>query len=127
MTDADQSPLRTAAALRREFDQSFAQPPATELARVENFLAVRIGGDAYAMRVAEIAGLYADKRIVPLPSPLPSLLGTVGFRGQIAPVYDLAMLFGYPARPRSGICCAGWCWCAAATWWRWRSTPSTRS
>lgn len=98
MTAADRS-IVGAAALRREFDLSFAQPPATELARLEAFLAVRIGGDAFAMRLTEIAGLYADRCIVPLPSPLSDLLGTAGFRGQIAPVYDLAALLGYAARP----------------------------
>jgi len=88
----------TAAALRREFDRSFASAPITEIARLENMLAVRVGGDAYAIRVAEIGGMYADRRIVPLPSAMPSLLGMTGFRGQLAPVYDLAVLLGYPPR-----------------------------
>jgi purine-binding chemotaxis protein CheW len=92
-----------AAELRREFDRSFAVAPITELARFDNMLAVRIGGDAYAIRLTEVGGLYADRRIVPLPTPVPSLLGMAGFRGQLAPVYDLAALLGYTARSGAGI------------------------
>jgi purine-binding chemotaxis protein CheW len=98
MTQLDKSIATIAASLRREFDRSFAAAPMTEIARVENFLAVRIGGDAYALRVTEIGGIYADRRIVPLSTPLPELLGLAGFRGQIVPVYDLSALLGYPAR-----------------------------
>ncbi|MBI3529213.1 MAG: chemotaxis protein CheW [Betaproteobacteria bacterium] len=98
MTQSDNSIAVTVATLRREFDSSFAQPPATDIALRENFLAVRIGGDAYAIRVAEIGGLYADRHVVPLPTPMPELLGLAGFRGQIAPVYDLAALLGYAPR-----------------------------
>jgi purine-binding chemotaxis protein CheW len=96
MTDAPA--FNSASALRRDFDLSFARPPANERAALESFLAVRVAGDAYAVRLEEVAGLYADRRIAPLPTPLPSLLGTAGFRGQIAPVYDLAALLGYPSR-----------------------------
>ena len=45
----------------------------------------------------EIASLAVDRRIRPLPSPIPELLGIVGLRGAILPVYDLARLLGYPA------------------------------
>ncbi len=85
----------TLLALRQEFDRSFAQAPRMETARAESFLAVRVGADAYALRVAEIGGLFTDRRIMPLPTPMPELLGVAGFRGQIAPVYDLAALLGY--------------------------------
>ena len=85
----------TLLALRQEFDRSFAQAPRLETEPPENFLAVRVGGDAYALRVAEIGGLFTDRRIMPLPTPMPALLGVAGFRGQIAPVYDLAALLGY--------------------------------
>ena len=98
MNEATTVLSETAAALRREFDRSFASAPVTEIARLENMLAVRVGGDAYAIRVAEIGGMYADRRVVPLPSVMPSLLGMTGFRGQLAPVYDLAALLGYPPR-----------------------------
>jgi purine-binding chemotaxis protein CheW len=85
------------AELRREFDGAFALAPKSETARIENLLAVRIGGDGFALRVAQIAGLYSDKPVTPLPSPLVELQGLAGFRGRPAPVYDLAALLGYAA------------------------------
>lgn len=95
------SDLREAAlALRKEFDVSFAEARRLETEQIENLLAIRVGGDPYAIRLAEIGGLHADRRIMPLPTPIPELVGVTGFRGQIAPVYDLATLLGY-ARPPS--------------------------
>jgi purine-binding chemotaxis protein CheW len=83
------------AELRREFDSTFALAPKSETVQMENLLAVRIGGDGFALRVAQIAGLHTDKPVTPLPSPLPELQGLAGFRGRPAPVYDLAALLGY--------------------------------
>lgn len=82
-------------ALRQEFDRSFAQSARPQTDKLENLLALRIEGDPYAIRVTDINGLYTDRRIMPLPSPMAELLGVTGFRGQIAPVYDLAALLGY--------------------------------
>lgn len=97
MTESGAALTGTAAALRREFDRAFAEAPVTHTARFESLMAVRIGGDAYSIHVSEIGGLYADRRIVPFPTTVPELLGLAGFRGQLAPVYDLASLLGYPA------------------------------
>lgn len=85
------------AALRREFDDAFARAPAPAAAAAQPMLAIRVGGHPYALRLAQIAGLHADRHVTALPSALPALLGVSGFRGQIAPVYDLAVLLGYPA------------------------------
>lgn len=90
----------TAQTLRQAFDLSFAQAPRMASENPESLLAIRIGGDPYAIRVTEIGGLHVDRLIMPLPTPVPELLGVTGFRGQIAPVYDLAALLGY-ARGRS--------------------------
>ena len=95
MTPTSPNTSQTLLTLRQEFDFSFAQPPRAATEIPENMLAIRLGGDAYAIRIAEVGGLYADRRIMPLPTPLPELLGVAGFRGQIAPVYDLAALLGY--------------------------------
>jgi chemotaxis signal transduction protein len=92
----------TAAALRVQFDQRFAAPAASSAERFETLLAIRIGGDPYALRLSEIAGLHADRRIESVPSSAAQLLGIVGLRGRMAPVYDLAAILHYPpaANPR---------------------------
>ena len=87
----------TATELRQVFDRSFAEPPQPAKADQIDLLAVEIGGDSHAIRLSEIAGAYADRRVVPLPSAVGELLGLVGFRGLMAPVYDLAALLGYAA------------------------------
>jgi purine-binding chemotaxis protein CheW len=92
----------TVAALRHGFDRSFAEAPTLRSAASEDFLAIRVGGDPYALRVSDIAGLYADRKIVPIPSPAPTLLGIASFRGAMAPVHDLRLVLGYArgAAPR---------------------------
>jgi purine-binding chemotaxis protein CheW len=86
----------TAAALRSAFDESFAVAAASKLERLEGLLAIRVGGDPYVLRLSQITGLYADRRIVAVPSPVVQLLGIVGLRGMMSPVYDLAALLRYP-------------------------------
>jgi purine-binding chemotaxis protein CheW len=88
---------RRATALRDAFDRGFAEPRPTEGPASHRLLALSVGGDPYALGMEEIASLAVDRRIRPLPSPLPELAGIVGVRGAILPVYDLARLLGYPA------------------------------
>lgn len=101
--------VATAAALRRSFDESFAVAAASKLERLEGLLAIRVGGDPYALRLSQISGLYADRRIVAVPSPVVELLGIVGLRGTMLPVYDLAALLRYPpaASPRWMVLAGG--------------------
>ena len=96
------STQRTAAELHRRFDEGFAVPAAAITGRLVNLLAIRVGSDPYALHLSEIAGLHVDLKIVPIPSPKAQLLGIVGIRGEMAPVYDLAALLNYPpaASPR---------------------------
>jgi len=83
--------------LRREFDAAFARP-AREVARdTEDLLEIRVAGSAYALRVAELAGVSAGHRITAVPSTQPALLGLVGIRGVLVPVFDLARLLGESA------------------------------
>jgi chemotaxis signal transduction protein len=86
----------TVAALRRAFDRSFAAPPPAGLAMFEDFLAIRMGEAPYAVRLPEIAGLHAGRKIVPIPRTAPELLGIVGLRGTLVPVFDLHLLLGCP-------------------------------
>jgi purine-binding chemotaxis protein CheW len=83
--------------MRRAFDQAFAEAPPPPGAPAEGFLAVRMAGAPYALRLSEVAGLFKDRRLVPLPSPLAELRGLAGIRGTLVPVFDLAALLGHPA------------------------------
>ncbi len=85
-----------AAELRNAFDRARAAPFAlTTVEQTENLLAIRVSGDRYAIRVSEISGLTADRKIISFPSPIAELLGVAGIRGTLAPVYSLAALLGY--------------------------------
>jgi chemotaxis signal transduction protein len=85
-----------AAELREAFDRSFAQVASSEAGAVENLLAIRVGADPYALRLSELSGLFADKKITWLPSPVSELRGIAGLRGAVHSVYDLGMLLGAP-------------------------------
>jgi chemotaxis signal transduction protein len=87
---------KRAAELRLAFDSSFANPPSVERAATQDLLAIRLGAQKFALRLAEISGLFVDKKITFVPGGSEYLLGIAGFRGVIAPVYDLQRLFGYP-------------------------------
>jgi chemotaxis signal transduction protein len=86
--------MERALAMRREFDHAFTKPVQFDETLKEKFLAIRAGGQPCALRLAEIAGLYADKKITPVPGGHAALLGIAGFRGAILPVYDLPGLLG---------------------------------
>jgi chemotaxis signal transduction protein len=99
----------TATALRSSFDAGFAVAATSMTQPLESLLAIRVGSDPYALRLSQIAGLHADLRIVAIPSPVAQLLGIVGLRGTMAPVYDLAALLRYPsaANPRWMVLAVG--------------------
>jgi chemotaxis signal transduction protein len=97
MTMDDLSLAGRAAELRRAFDRSFADARSVDRPATEDLLAIRVGGDPYALRLSEIAGLVADKRITRVPGPVSALLGLAGLRGAVVSVYDLSALMGYRA------------------------------
>ena len=80
---------RRAAELRRDFDRGFADPPFVGNETKQDLLAIRLGARRLAIRLSEIAGLFADKKITPVPGAAAGMLGIAGFRGSILPVYDL--------------------------------------
>ncbi len=96
MTERSVRLLERAAALRRNFDLGFAEPPRGELPSVEDLLIIRIAEDEYCLRLSQIAGLLVDRRLAPLTSPVPALMGVIGVRGAIVPVYSLRILLAYP-------------------------------
>ena len=93
----------TAAELRNEFDRAYAISLSSDQSeQTENLLAIRLGGDLYAIRVNEIIGLAKDRKTIPLPGPIPELLGVAGIRGGLVSVYSLAALLGYGLNGNSG-------------------------
>ena len=96
MTDIESTLSGRVEELRRVFDQSFAEPIRAVTRQTIDFISIRFTGDAHAIRMDEIAGLFADVRITPCPGPIAELRGLAGFRGALTPVYDLAALLGYP-------------------------------
>lgn len=93
-------PAFDVAAMREAFDRSFAEPAATDRAPGERLLLLRVAGHPYAIRMVEIAGVVADRRIVAVPTSVPGLLGVAGIRGGLVPVYGLAELLGHGADGR---------------------------
>ena len=85
-----------APALRRAFDATFALSIEEAPAAGDDFLSIRLGGDFYALRLTEVAGIFADRKITSLPTGVTELTGLAGFRGAMVPVYDLAALMHYP-------------------------------
>jgi chemotaxis signal transduction protein len=84
-----------AADMRAAFDRSFSGRRRLDAAPTEDFLAIRVASDSYAIRCSEISGLIAGKKITRVPSRAPTLLGMGGFRGAIMPVYSVAALLGH--------------------------------
>ncbi|GAB7037007.1 MULTISPECIES: chemotaxis protein CheW [Catenuloplanes] len=87
--------------LRASFDRSFADPPREQVVQFHDLLAITVAGRRYALRLAQSAGLFPNRRVTPLPGPIAALLGVAGFRGSIVPVYSLAAVLGQPPQPES--------------------------
>ena len=95
MSDATADAARRLARLQRDFDQAFAVPHRDEAEDVESLLAIRLQEDPYGLSTREIAAVERAGSVVPLPSRSQGLIGIVGHRGAILPVYGLASLLGY--------------------------------
>jgi chemotaxis signal transduction protein len=78
--------------LRRAFDRSFAAPPPCGAAETKSLIVIRVAGETLVLRADDIAGIARRKRLVPLPSRTPELLGLAGIRGALVPVFNLAAL-----------------------------------
>lgn len=87
-------PGLSAEALRREFDDAFARPVREHAADFVDLLSIRVAGQPYAVRVAELGGVAAGRRVTPVPSLERSFSGLVGIRGAVFAVYELAELLG---------------------------------
>jgi purine-binding chemotaxis protein CheW len=92
--------------LRDGFDAAFARPATlTSSTASIGLLAIRVGGEAYAIRIDELADVQKRCPVAKLPGAHPGQLGIAGVRGRLVPVYSLAALLG---RGDSGA----WSWLA---------------
>jgi chemotaxis signal transduction protein len=89
---------RTAAAMRETFDRGFAEAMLRERDDGHDYLVVSVAADTFALRLADITSVVVDRRIIPVPSPVAEMLGVVGVRGSIVPVYSLSGLLGFGVR-----------------------------
>src|SRR6478752_4027205 len=87
----------TATQLRADFDSVFARAHPAETPPQLDLLVIRVADHYYALDLAQVTALHADRKLTEAPSPRRELLGLVGLRGIVAPVYDLRVLLGYDA------------------------------
>jgi chemotaxis signal transduction protein len=87
------------AELRAAFDRSFAEAEAGAPPAQLDLLQIGVAEHGYALRLSDVVSLHAERRVVPAPSPRPELLGLIGVRGAVVPVYDLRLLLGYRPGP----------------------------
>jgi chemotaxis signal transduction protein len=83
------------AELRREFDQGFALPARATDETLEDVLVIRVGSESYIVRAGELSGVAENRKLSPVPSSAPDLLGLVSVRGLLVPVFGLPSLLGY--------------------------------
>jgi purine-binding chemotaxis protein CheW len=92
---------KSATDLHREFDETFAVPPPVSVEH-ESLIMLRVAGEALAVRTLDITGVAKRRRILPIPTRVPGLLGITAIRGQLIPVYDLATLLELPSAAGAG-------------------------
>jgi len=80
---------------RDAFDRSFALPYTQLATDLHDVLAIRVAGASYGIRLRHAAGVVTQRRVVPLPSAAPHLLGIAGIRGGVVPVFCLASILGH--------------------------------
>ncbi len=107
------SAIERVAEMRLAFDRTFADRVHFDTTATESLLAIRVGAQPCAIRLSEITGLFADKKITRVPGGGAALLGIAGFRGAIVPVYSLQTLLGQSGDP-SGLPTPRWLVIAAA-------------
>lgn len=89
--------LVSAEQLREVFDQSFTRAVGTSAARWQDFLQIRLDGHVHVLLLDEVSCLQPLNWMTPIPGPLPALIGIIGHKGEILPLYDLRILLGRSA------------------------------
>src|ERR1019366_8843948 len=85
--------------VRPAFDRSFSAPPPSRAAETQSLIVIRLAGETLVLRAGDITGIARRRRLVPLPSRTPELLGLAGIRGALVPVFNLAADPGLAAPP----------------------------
>lgn len=95
--------LRTAAALRRIFDDAFAKPAAAPSSdAAEHLLKLRAGDQLIAMRLQEVHGVLRCPPVTTIPGGHSALLGIGSVRGRLVALYRLAELLDASSTQRDG-------------------------
>lgn len=96
------------AELRLAFDQSFSAPVEAGKGDLVSLIAMRTAGELLALRSDQIGGIARVRRIVAVPSRIRELVGIMGMRGALVPVFNLASLLGAdgPSGPCSWVALA---------------------
>jgi chemotaxis signal transduction protein len=97
MTQVTEGLAQKLAELQRAFDASFETPALTREVDHEDMLAIQVHSGRFAVRISELAGVHAVRKIVPLPGAVLGLVGLVGVRGRLVAAYRLADLLGQAA------------------------------
>lgn len=97
MSQRERAGTTRAQQLRADFDHAFALAPAGAPEQQLDLLAIRCADHGFALPLSGVLAVLTDRKIAPVPSPVPALLGLVGVRGLVAPVYDLRVLLSYAA------------------------------
>lgn len=88
--------------LRAAFDRTFAEPYPPPRRDSLALIALTIAGEAYAIRLDQIATVHVDVRIGAVPSKARGLVGLATIRNVIVPVHDLGVLLGHRTSPVAG-------------------------
>src|SRR5688572_25740225 len=83
--------------LRSSFDRTFAEPPAAAASARLRLLAIHVGVHGFAVRLDQVSGIEKSRHLVSLPGAPAALLGLMGVRGTLVPVFSLARIVGEDA------------------------------
>lgn len=81
-------------AMRRAFDEAFAEPERGAAAAPSRYILLRFGSRTVALRMADITGVVALPRLARLPDEHPALLGIAVLRGGGCAAFSLPVALG---------------------------------
>ena len=94
--------LNRAEQIRRQFDASFRLAPSQLREQASNRLLFHLGERSLGLPLDQVSEVLRSRAITPLPGAPCELLGLVGLRGALVPVYRLADLIGISPAAEAG-------------------------